>query len=59
MAHSRVDFNYGMLGFENDWEDKEFLSQRVYGIDEIREQAAKWDPKEVERVTGLPEAHPR
>jgi formate dehydrogenase major subunit len=49
---------YGMLWhiFENGWEDKEFLSQRVYGVDEIRKQAAKWNPKEVERVTGLPEA---
>jgi formate dehydrogenase major subunit len=49
---------YGMLWhiFENGWEDKEFLSQRVYGLDEVREQVAKWNPKEVERVTGLPEA---
>src|SRR5260370_4282492 len=49
---------YGMLWhiFENGWEDKEFLSQRVYGVDEIRKQAAKWTPHEVERVTGLPEA---
>jgi len=49
---------YGMLWhiFENGWEDKEFLSQRVYGVDEIRKQVAKWPPHEVERVTGLPEA---
>src|ERR1700704_1912488 len=49
---------YGMLWhiFENGWEDKEFLSQRVYGVDEIRKQVAKWPPREVERVTGLPEA---
>src|SRR3981189_689011 len=49
---------YGMLWhiFENGWEDKEFLKQRVYGVDEIRKQVAKWTPKEVERVTGLPEA---
>ena len=49
---------YGMLWhiFENGWEDKEFLTQRVYGVDEVRKQAAKWNPKEVERVTGLPEA---
>jgi formate dehydrogenase major subunit len=48
---------YGMLWhiFENGWEDKEFISQRVYGIDEIRKEAAKWTPDEVERVTGLPE----
>src|SRR5258708_8825339 len=49
---------YGMLWhiFENGWEDKEFLSQRVYGVDEVRKQVAKWPPHEVERVTGLPEA---
>ena len=49
---------YGMLWhiFENGWEDKEFLNQRVYGVDEIRKAAAKWTPAEVERVTGLPEA---
>jgi formate dehydrogenase major subunit len=49
---------YGMLWhiFENGWEDKEFLQQRVYGVDEIRKQVAKWTPQEVERVTGLPEA---
>jgi formate dehydrogenase major subunit len=49
---------YGMLWhiFENGWEDKEFLSQRVYGVEDIRQAAAKWNPKEVERVTGLPEA---
>jgi formate dehydrogenase major subunit len=48
---------YGMLWhiFENGWEDKEFISQRVYGIDEIRKEVAKWRPDEVERVTGLPE----
>ena len=49
---------YGMLWhiFQNGWEDKEFLRQRVYGVDEVREQVAKWNPQEVERVTGLPEA---
>jgi formate dehydrogenase major subunit len=49
---------YGMLWhiFGNGWEDKEFLQQRVYGVDEIRKQVAKWTPQEVERVTGLPEA---
>src|SRR6202046_4029940 len=49
---------HGMLWhiFENGWEDKEFLSQRVYGVDEVRKEVAKWPPAEVERVTGLPEA---
>src|ERR1700685_2424304 len=49
---------YGMLWhiFQNGWEDKEFIRQRVYGLDEIRAEVAKWTPDEVERVTGLPEA---
>jgi formate dehydrogenase major subunit len=42
--------------FENGWEDKEFIRQRVYGMDEIRREVAKWHPAELERVTGLQEA---
>jgi len=40
--------------FENGWEDKEFIRQRVYGMDEIRKEVAKWNPQEVERITGVP-----
>jgi formate dehydrogenase major subunit len=40
--------------FENGWEDKEFIAQRVYGMDEVRAEVAKWNPEEVERVTGVP-----
>ena len=49
---------YGMLWhiFKNGWEDKEFIRQRVYGMDDVREEVEKWPPDEVERVTGLPEA---
>jgi formate dehydrogenase major subunit len=49
---------YGMLWhiFRNGWEDKEFIRQRVYGMDEIRKEVEKWPPDEVERVTGLKEA---
>jgi formate dehydrogenase major subunit len=47
---------WGMLWhiFKNGWEDKEFIRQRVYGIDEIRQEVAKWPPDEVERVSGVP-----
>ena len=47
---------WGMLWhvFENGWEDKEYIRQRVYGMDEIRAEVAKWNPQEVERVTGVP-----
>jgi formate dehydrogenase major subunit len=49
---------YGMLWhiFKNGWEDKQFIEQRVYGMDDIRKEAEKWDPAEVERVTGVPGA---
>ena len=42
--------------FQNKWEDAEFIRQRVYGMDEIRAEVAKWPPAEVERVTGVPGA---
>jgi formate dehydrogenase major subunit len=47
---------WGMLWhiFENGWEDKEFIRQRVYGMDEIRKEVKKWNPAEVERVSGVP-----
>src|SRR5687767_5359717 len=49
---------YGMLWhiFKNGWEDKEFIRQRVYGMDDIRKEVEKWPPDEVERVTGVPGA---
>ena len=53
-----VPIIWGMLWhiFENGWEDRQFIQQRVYGMDEIRAEVAKWTPDEVERVTGVPEA---
>jgi formate dehydrogenase major subunit len=49
---------YGILWhiFQNGWEDKEFIRQRVYGMDDARKEIDKWNPEEVERVTGLPPA---
>ena len=54
---SDVPIIWGMLYhiFKNGWEDKEYIKQRVYGMDEIRKEVAKWTPDEVERVTGVPE----
>ena len=40
--------------FENSWEDKQFIRQRVWGMDQIKAEVKKWDPKETERVTGVP-----
>lgn len=52
-----VPFVWGMLWhiFKNGWEDTSFIEQRVYGMDEIRKEVAKWDPAEVERVSGAKE----
>ncbi|WP_367989122.1 formate dehydrogenase subunit alpha [Vibrio sp. NTOU-M3] len=55
---SDVAFIWGILWhvFKNNWEDKEFIRQRVFGMDEIRAEVDKWTPAEVERVTGVSEA---
>ncbi|MEL6374555.1 MAG: formate dehydrogenase subunit alpha [Pseudomonadota bacterium] len=45
--------------FENGWEDKQYISQRVWGLDFIREEVAKWTPEETEKVTGVPGAQLR
>jgi formate dehydrogenase major subunit len=52
---------YGMLWhiFKNGWEDKEFIQQRVYGMDDVRKEVEKWTPYEVQRVTGLSELQVR
>ena len=53
---SDVALIWGILWhiFENGWEDKEFIRTRVWGMDQIKEEVAKWTPEEVERVTGTP-----
>jgi formate dehydrogenase major subunit len=38
----------------NGWEDQEYIRQRVWGMDQIRAEVAKWTPEETERVTGVP-----
>jgi formate dehydrogenase major subunit len=53
---SDIPVIYGMLWhvFQNGWEDKEFIAQRVFGMDEVRKEIDKWTPDEVERVSGVP-----
>ena len=50
-----IPFMYGMLNiiFKNGWEDKEFIDGRVYGMEDIRTEAAKWTPEVVADVTGV------
>jgi formate dehydrogenase major subunit len=49
---------YGIMWhiIKNGWEDKEFIRQRVYGFEDTRKEMEKWNPEEVERVTGVPGA---
>ncbi len=51
-----IPFMYGMLNiiFKNGWENKEYISDRVYGMDAIRKEAKKWTPDVVANVTGVP-----
>ncbi len=40
--------------FKNNWEDVNYIRQRVWGMDQIKLEVAKWTPDVVERVTGVP-----
>src|SRR6187401_923254 len=40
--------------FNNGWEDKEFIRQRVYGMEDAKKEAEKWTPEETERISGVP-----
>ena len=53
---SDVALVWGILWhiLENGWEDKQFIQQRVFGMDDIRAEVKKWTPEETERVTGVP-----
>jgi formate dehydrogenase major subunit len=39
---------------KNGWEDKEFIRQRVYGMDQVLKEVEKYPPDEVERISGVP-----
>ena len=55
---SDIAFVYGLLHhiFNNGWEDKKYIHDRVYGMEQIRAEVAKWTPDKVEEVCGVPEA---
>ena len=55
---SDIAFVWGMLYhiFKNGWEDKQYIHDRVYGMDEVRTEVAKWTPDKVEEACGVPEA---
>ena len=55
---SDVAFQFGLLYhiFKNGWEDKQYIHDRVYGMDKVRaEVMAKYTPQAVEEVTGVSE----
>jgi formate dehydrogenase major subunit len=54
-----IPFVFGVLYhiFKNGWEDKQYIKDRVYGMDKVREDVmAKWTPDKVEEACGVPEA---
>ncbi|MBC3871369.1 formate dehydrogenase subunit alpha [Undibacterium oligocarboniphilum] len=55
---SDIPFLYGMMYhiFKNGWEDKQYIHDRVYGMEKIKEEALKWTPEKVEEACGVPEA---
>ena len=56
---SDIPFLFGMLYhiFKNGWEDKKYINDRVYGMDQIKaEVMANWTPDKVEEACGVGEA---
>ena len=54
-----IAFLFGLLYhiFNNGWEDKQYIADRVYGMDKVREDVlANWTPDKVEEVCGVDEA---
>ncbi len=53
-----VAFLWGVLNqvLANNWEDKDYISRRVWKFDDIRKEVANWTPEETEKVTGVPAA---
>ena len=54
-----IPFLFGMLYhiFSNGWEDKQYINDRVFGMEKIKEDVMKkWNPKAVEEACGVPEA---
>ncbi len=50
-----IPFMYGMLKiiFENGWHDKNFINDRVYGMEDIMKEAKNWPIERVADVTGV------
>jgi len=50
-----IPFMYGMLNliFKNGWHDENFIKDRVYGMEDIMEEAKNWPIERVADVTGV------
>lgn len=50
-----IPFMYGMLNiiFENGWHDKNFINDRVYGMEDVMKEAKNWPIERVADVTGV------
>ncbi len=56
---SDIPFLFGLLHhiFKNGWEDKKYINDRVFGMEEVRADVmAKWTPDKVEEACGVKEA---
>ncbi len=52
-----VPLLFGVLHiiFKNGWEDKEYIRQRVYGMDQVKKEVMeKWTPEAASEATGTP-----
>ncbi|MGZ5130756.1 MAG: formate dehydrogenase subunit alpha [Caldimonas sp.] len=54
-----IPFLFGLMHhiFKNGWEDKQYIADRVYGMDKVRDEALnKWTPDKVQEACGVDEA---
>jgi formate dehydrogenase major subunit len=54
-----IPFLFGVLYhvFNNGWEDKKYIEDRVYGMDKVRDEVlANWTPDKVQEACGVDEA---
>ncbi|MBK6864243.1 MAG: formate dehydrogenase subunit alpha [Ideonella sp.] len=56
---SDIPFLFGVMYhvFKNGWEDKQYIADRVWGMDKVRDDIlAKWTPDKVQEACGVDEA---
>jgi formate dehydrogenase major subunit len=54
-----IPFLFGVMHhiFKNGWEDKQYIADRVWGMDKVREEClSKWTPDKVQEACGVDEA---